>query len=266
MDFPGVALITGAASGIGRETAKLYAKEGCKRLTIADLNEAGLEETKRLIEAENPDADVRIAVCNVTDEASVQSMVDGTVAQFGRVDYCANVAGMILLGVQTADMSTDFFEKHYQVNLRGLFFCERAELQAMLKQEPITTKDSKYPARGAIVNVSSMSGLVAAPAIPAYAASKWGVIGLTKSDGMNYGKHLIRVNSVAPGAVNTPILANSGNKASAVPLKAPDTMDNALGRFGDPEEMAQCIIWLTSSRSSYVTASTVVANGGQLGG
>ncbi|KAF2802339.1 oxidoreductase [Mytilinidion resinicola] len=266
MDFPGVALITGAASGIGRETALLYAREGCKALTIADLNAAGLEETKKKIEAINPDAKVRIAVCNVTDEAAVQSMVDGTVEQFGRLDYAANVAGMILLGVQTADMSTDFFEKHYQVNLRGLFFCERAELQAMLKQEPITSKDSKYPARGAIVNVSSMSGLVASPDIPAYAASKFGVIGLTKSDGMNYGKKLIRVNAVAPGAVATPILANSGNKASATPLKDSASMDNGLGRFGDPEELAQCIVWLTSGRASYVTASTVVANGGQLGG
>jgi NAD(P)-dependent dehydrogenase (short-subunit alcohol dehydrogenase family) len=145
------------------------------------LNASGLEETKKRIAAVNADATVRVAVCDVTSESSVVALIAGCVSQFGRLDYAANVAGMVLLGVQTADMSTEFFEKHYQVNLRGLFFCEREELRAMLKQEPLVTKDSKYPARGAIVNVSSMSGLVASPEIPAYAASKFGVVGLTKS-------------------------------------------------------------------------------------
>lgn len=145
MDFPGVALVTGAASGIGKETALLYAKEGCKRITIADLNATGLDETKRIIESKYEGIVVRTTVFNVTDESSVQAMVDGTIEQFGRLDYCANVAGMVLLGTQTADMSTSFFEKHYQVNLKGLFFCERAELQVMLKQEPLTSKLMSSP-------------------------------------------------------------------------------------------------------------------------
>lgn len=265
MDFPGVALVTGSASGIGRETAILYAKEGCKSVSIADLNSSGLEETKRMIESQCKEVTVRTAVCDISDEGSVQKMVDGTVEQFGRLDYCANVAGMILLGVQTAEMSTNFFDKHYQVNLRGLFFCERAELQVMLKQEALPSKDTKHPSRGSIVNVSSMAGLVGTKEIPAYTASKHGVVGLSKADGMFYGQHGIRVNTVCPGAVATPILANSGNDVSQAPLKDSKTMDNALQRFGDPEELAQSIVWLTSGRASYITAAVLAVNGGQLG-
>ena len=158
MDFPGVALVTGAASGtcpnliyrtdcidwihigIGRAAAILYAKEGCKRITIADLNPSGLEETKTIIESCHKDVTIRTAICDVTSEDAVQSLVHHTVKHFGRLDYCANVAGIVLLGPTTAEMSTAFFDKHYQVNLRGLFFCVRAEIQAMLKQEPLLSK------------------------------------------------------------------------------------------------------------------------------
>jgi len=265
MDFPGVALITGAASGIGRETAIIYAKEGCKKITISDRNLDGLYETQRLIESHSKDATVRIAQCDLTDEASVQRVVDGTVEQFGRLDYCANVAGIILLGKQTSEMTTSFFDIHYQVNLRGLFFCERAELQVMLKQEPLLSRNSKRPSRGSIVNVSSMAGLVGTKEIPAYAASKHGVNGLSKADGMFYGQYGIRVNTVCPGAIATPILANSGNSTSQAPLKESNTMDNALQRFGDPEEVADAVVWLTSGRASYITAAILAVNGGMLG-
>ena len=127
-------------TGIGRQTAILYAKEGCKRISIADLNLTGLEETESIIQSTCQGVTVRSQVCDVTNETSVQKMVESTVEQFGRVDYCCNVAGMVLLGVNTANMTTDFFEKHYRVNLRGLFFCQRAELQLMLKQEPLKSK------------------------------------------------------------------------------------------------------------------------------
>lgn len=268
-DLPGVALVTGAGSGIGKETAKLFAKEGCQRITIADINATSLEETKKLIEAEYKGVQVKAFTVDITDEASVQAMVDGTVEAFGRVDYCANVAGIILLGPPTAEMSTAFFDKHYDVNLRGIFFCERAQLQAMLKQEPIKSKDSKHPARGAIANVSSMAGLIGKGEIPAYTATKHGVIGLSKADGLYYGKHGIRVNAVCPGTVITPILVNSGNKITnaAQPFKDPKNMgiDTALGRLGDPEELAEALVWITSHRASYINATTLTANGGQVG-
>lgn len=181
MDFPGVAMITGAGSGIGRETAILFAKEGCETIAITDISEKGLAETKGLIESITNDASIKSYVCDVSDESAVQKMVDDIVENFGRLDYCANVAGIILLGVQTAKMETSFFDKHHNINLRGLFFCERAQLQQMLKQEPLPTKDSKRAFRGSIVNVSSMAGLTGNGAIPAYTASKHGVIGLSKA-------------------------------------------------------------------------------------
>ncbi|KAI9743077.1 MAG: hypothetical protein M1818_003372 [Claussenomyces sp. TS43310] len=265
MDFPGVALVTGAASGIGRATAILYAKEGCKSISISDLNQAGLDETKKVINENYAGATVRTTVCDISNEDSVQKLIDGTVEQFGRLDYCGNVAGIILLGAQTAEMATSFFDKHYEVNLRGLFFCERAELQVMMKQEPLTSKDTKYPARGSIVNVSSMAGLVGKGEMPAYSSSKHGVIGLSKADGMFYGQHGIRINALCPGLVATPILINSGNNISAEALVGAQSKENSLRRFGDPEELAQSLVWLTSGRASYVTATTLAVNGGQIG-
>ncbi|KAF9886579.1 hypothetical protein FE257_011351 [Aspergillus nanangensis] len=188
MDFPGVALVTGAGSCIGQQTALLYVKEGCRRITIADISRAGLVETHRLLEASSPDVRVRQVICDVSDEGAVQAMANGTVEQFGRLDYCANVAGITVLGPPTDRISTEFYDRDHNINLRGLFFCERAELQAMLKQEPLAHRDGNRdsPARGSIVNVASMAGLVGKGTIPVYTASKHGVVGLFKADGMHY--------------------------------------------------------------------------------
>jgi len=257
--------VTGAASGIGKQTAILYAKEGCSRISISDVNSVGLEATKKEIETVSEGVQVRSAICDVSDETAVQKMIDGTVAQFGRIDYCANIAGITVLGPPTAEITTSFFDKDQGINLRGLFFCERAELQVMLRQEPLGTKNSKYKFRGSIVNVASMAGLVGKAAIPVYTASKHGVVGLSKADGMYYGKHLIRVNTICPGAIATNILANSGNAAAVKPLQDANNMDNALQRYGDPEEVAEALVWITSSRAGYITAAVLAVNGGQIG-
>ncbi|KAE8331449.1 hypothetical protein BDV39DRAFT_201100 [Aspergillus sergii] len=261
MDFPGVALITGAGSGIGQQTSILYAKEGCQRLTIADINSTALEHTQQLINSVAPAAQVLVRACDVSKEEEVEAMVDETVTRFGRIDYCANVAGISLLGPPTDQIATALFDRDQNINLRGLFFCERAELRAMLKQEP----DSRYTARGSIVNVSSMAGLVGLGDLPVYSASKHGVVGLSKADGMHYGQHGIRVNTVCPGAINTPILQNSGNAVGVKPLTSPDAIQNALGRFGDPQEVAEALVWITSHRASYITAAVLAVNGGQIG-
>lgn len=152
MDFPGVALITGAASGIGRATSILFAVEGCQKIVIADINRHGLDETKKLLEERNPSVECLAVEFNLRDELSVQSLFKKATSKFGRLDYCCNVAGIVLEG-PTAEGLTSEWELQYEINLRGLFFCERAELQAMRMQEPLKSKDSKYPMRGSIVNV-----------------------------------------------------------------------------------------------------------------
>jgi NAD(P)-dependent dehydrogenase (short-subunit alcohol dehydrogenase family) len=212
MDFPGVALITGAASGtlphctidlsltstgIGKATALLYAKEGCKKIVIADVNINQLQTTKEEIEKTYPGVTVLATSLDVRDQDSIQGMVDAAVETFGRVDYCANVAGIIKYG-DTATLPIADFDLVYRVNLRGIFLCAKAQINAMLKQEPLTAKyafnkekiikpmlnhhrDSSFPARGAIVNVASQAGLMGNGVIPAYVATKHGVIGLSKS-------------------------------------------------------------------------------------
>jgi NAD(P)-dependent dehydrogenase (short-subunit alcohol dehydrogenase family) len=265
MDFPGVAFVTGAGSGIGRQTALLYAKEGCRKIAICDINMDQLTKTSGMIKSLDMGTEVKCEVYDISDERSVQEAIEGIVSHFGRLDYCANIAGIVLLGVQTADMTSDFFDKHQNVNLRGVFFCERAQLQAMMRQEPLQSRDSKYASKGSIVNVSSMSGLVGSAQIPAYAVSKYGVVGLSKSDGLFYGKYGIRINTVCPGAVATPILVNSGNSSLQEPLADADSIDNSMKRFGDAEEIAQAIVWLSSGRASYINATVLACNGGMIG-
>jgi NAD(P)-dependent dehydrogenase (short-subunit alcohol dehydrogenase family) len=154
MDFPGVALITGAASGtfpqctveqsltstgIGKATALLYAKEGCKKIVIADVNIGQLQTTKEEIEKTYPGVIVLATSLDVRDQDSIQGMVDEAVKTFGRIDYCANVAGIIKYG-DTATLPIADFDLVYQVNLRGIFLCAKAQINAMLKQETLTAK------------------------------------------------------------------------------------------------------------------------------
>lgn len=197
MDFPGVALITGAASGIGRATSLLFGAEGCKRIVVADINNQELEQTKALILQSHADADVLSVEVDLRSESAVENLIKQAVARFGRIDYCCNVAG-IVLGGGTAEVETSDFELQYEINLRGAFFCERAELRVILQQERLKTKDSKYPLRGVIVNVSSLAGLMAYPDLPVYTAFKHGVCGLAKSDAMKYGIEGVRINTVCP--------------------------------------------------------------------
>ncbi|KAL4861579.1 hypothetical protein BDV12DRAFT_207944 [Aspergillus spectabilis] len=244
-DLPGVALVTGAGSGIGRATAILYAKEGCRKLAISDRNAKSIEKTKQIIERETSGIAVWATVCDVNNDAAVQAFIDGAVERFGRIDYAANVAGITRLGPGTAELSNAGWDEDYAINLRGLFLCERAELQVMLRQEPLLSKDSKYPTRGAIANIGSTAAIVGEKSLPAYTASKHGVVGLTKADGHFYGPKGIRVNSV--------------------PVKDASSSQNALRRFGDADEIAQCVVWINSGRASYVTATVLTAAGGELG-
>lgn len=185
-------------------------------------------------------------------------MLDTTVQKFGRIDYACNIAGLCITG-DSVSTTTEDWDKLFQVNSRGTWLCQKYEITQMQKQRPLESSDSKQKARGSIVNVSSMAGCQGQPNLVAYGASKHAVIGFTKADGMHYGKDGIRINAVCPGAIKTPMLGLFSNDRVGRHL---DML--ALCREGEPEEVAECVIWLVSHRASYVTATTLSAHGGKI--
>ncbi|KAL2823600.1 hypothetical protein BDW59DRAFT_163177 [Aspergillus cavernicola] len=254
MDFPGVALVVGAASGIGKATALQYAADGCQRVAIADIQALPLQEVQAEIEKDYPAVKVKALQVDVTSYPSVQAMIDAVVEQFGRIDYCANLAGIIGFG-DTVNLPLSTFDNVYEVNLRGIFYCCKAEIAQMLQQSPLTSQ-------GAICNVSSQAGLMGNGNLPAYVATKHGVVGLSKSDGAKYASRGIRVNALCPGSIETPMLGHLPSGEEGKRREAERIQEIAMGRVGLPGEMANCIMFLTSGRSSFVTATTLAAHGG----
>ncbi|ETS84348.1 hypothetical protein PFICI_02373 [Pestalotiopsis fici W106-1] len=257
MLFPGVALVTGAGSGIGRQTALLLAQEGCSRIAIADINEVGVAETRDAIENLTRNVDILVIHLDVASEDSIKSMIDTTVGKFSRIDYACNVAGLCISG-ETVATSSESWDKLFQVNARGTWLCQKYEILHMQKQDPLESPDSKHKSRGSILNVSSMAGRQGQANLVAYGAAKHAVVGFTKADGMRYGSVGIRINAVCPGAIKTPMLTIFANE------RVGGHLDNlALQRLGDPEEIAECVVWLSSRRASYVTATTLSPHGGK---
>ncbi|MGW2650777.1 SDR family NAD(P)-dependent oxidoreductase [Streptomyces sp. NPDC001393] len=226
-------LITGAASGIGRATAELFAAEGAA-LTLLDRDVAGLEKTSQATGAHAFGADV-------TDETAVAQAVQDGASAMGGIDGIVNVAGVYLLG-SAHDVSTEDFRRVIEVNLIGAYTIVRNCLPWLSEAESAT-----------IVNVSSGAGLLSnAPNLSAYSASKGGVVALTRSLAAEFAP-AIRVNSVCPGLVETPLGLGSGANSA----------NYALKRMADPVEIAQAILFMTSSESSYVTGAALAVDGGR---
>lgn len=200
---------------------------------------------------------------DVTSEESVSSFFSEAVSTFGRIDYACNLAGILRAG-SSPDISAAEFDKLHAVNSRGMWLCQRAELTQMLKQEPLQHSDSPHAPRGAIGNVASMAGLLSHRGFPAYCATKHMILGFTRADALEYASQGIRINAVCPGVVATPMLGElfAPGGANEDDLKR----RIAMGRHGTPEEVAEALLWLTSSRASYVTGTTLAINGGQAGG
>jgi NAD(P)-dependent dehydrogenase (short-subunit alcohol dehydrogenase family) len=241
-----VALVTGAGSGIGLATAQAFAAEGAS-VMLADVNEAAAHNVAEQLIAEGHKAIA--ASCDVADEAQVKLMVEQTVSAFGRLDAAFNNPGVQCAPAETADASGEEFDRVNAINLRGVWNCMKYELRQMRKQ-----------GSGAIVNCSSIAGLIGIASRAAYHASKHGVIGITKSAALEYASRGICINAVCPGTIETPMVADMW-------AKDPDAMkenlrDLPIGRMGRPEEIASAVLWLCSPGAGFVIGHALVVDGG----
>ncbi|MCH8817713.1 MAG: glucose 1-dehydrogenase [Chloroflexi bacterium] len=246
-----VALVTGGGSGIGRATALKFAAEGA-RVVVADIVPESAEETVRLIREAGGEA--QFSYVDVTDEESVRSMVDLTVGEYGRLDCAHNNAGILGPIADMVEYSREDYDRVIAVNVTGVWLCMQAELRQMLTQDP--------PEGGhSIVNTASVAGLVGSPDIPAYSVSKHAVVGMTNSAARSYGTRGIRVNAVCPALIDTPLAAPMFERAESEERMR---LRQAVGRFGEVEEVAALVVWLSSAEASFVTGTPVRVDGGAL--
>jgi len=241
-----VALVTGGSSGIGRATALTFAREGAK-VVVADVLVDGGEETVRLIKEAGGEA--IFVKTDMTNPADIEAMVQKTVATYGRIDCAHNNAGIEGAMGRTADYKETDWDRVMQINLTGVWLCMKYEIPEMLKQ-----------GGGAIVNTASDAGLLGVPQMPAYVASKHGVVGLTKTAALEYAKAGIRVNAVCPGVIKTPMVDRiTGQRAGRAERM---TAAEPVGRMGKPEEIAAAVVWLCSDSASFVTGLPMAVDGG----
>jgi NAD(P)-dependent dehydrogenase (short-subunit alcohol dehydrogenase family) len=246
-DFKGqVALVTGGASGMGLATAKAFAASGAS-VALVDVNEEVLRVATDELKAAGHN--VIGIVCDVSDETQVASMVERTVSTFGRLDAAFNNAGIQSPAVETADVTGEVFDRINGINLRGVWSCMKYELLQMRSQ-----------GSGAIVNCSSLGGLVGVPGRAAYHAAKHGVLGLTKSAALEYAARGIRVNAVCPGIIDTPMVADMLVGEEAVMKEM--MRDVPVGRLGRADEIAAAVLWLCSPGASFVIGHALPVDGG----
>ena len=242
-----VALITGAGSGIGRATAKIFAREGAK-LVLADVVEEGGHQTLAMIGDTGGDA-IFIRT-DVSRETDVNAAVAKAVEKYGRLDCAFNNAGIEGQGGLTHECTVENWNRVIAIDLTGVWLCMKAEIAQIMKQGK----------GGAIVNTSSGAGLAGVKGMPAYVAAKHGVAGLTKSAAIEYGRHGIRVNAVCPGPIRTPMMERLlGERPNAEERFA---RGGPLKRLGEAEEIGETVAWLCSDRASYVTGLPMPVDGG----
>ncbi|WP_121715362.1 glucose 1-dehydrogenase [Streptomyces sp. E5N91] len=246
-DFTGqVAFVTGASSGMGLATARAFAEAGAA-VGLADINEDAVHAAAEQLTDDGHQ--VLALVCDVTDEDQVAAAVDRTVEAFGRLDMAYNNAGIMPPPTDAADESAEQFDRVQNINLRGIWAAMKHELRHMRDQ-----------GHGAIVNCSSLGGLVGNPGRAAYHATKHGVIGLTKSAALEYGARGVRINAVCPGTIATPMVDAmiSGGELDRAQAEA----GQAIDRIGTADEIAQAVLWLCSGGASYVTGIALPVDGG----
>jgi NAD(P)-dependent dehydrogenase (short-subunit alcohol dehydrogenase family) len=241
-----VALVTGAASGMSLATARAFAHAGAA-VTLADVSDDALLQAVDEIRAAGGKA-IGV-VCNVANEAQVTAMVERTIAEFGRLDAAFNNAGIQVPATEVADQSAEDYDRINAINQRGVWACMKHELLQMRKQ-----------GSGAIVNCSSIGGLVGRAGIAAYHGTKHGVIGLTRSAALEYAARGIRINAVCPGTIDTPMVSSMLDKGM---LAMDDLLrDLPMKRLGKGEEIADAVLWLCSPGSTFVTGQSLAVDGG----
>lgn len=291
MDVLGFALITGAASGIGRACAKAFFREGCAGIALLDLNQGALESVRQeiLSELSKPETHTssptrrlsqvtghldgagskRTATCqveifalDVSREEEVNRVVGEVKENFGRIDYVVNAAGIAMKHEGGAAFAkTADWQKIVDINLTGTFFVLRAAAQIMLKQEPITSSvDGRPLQRGSIVNFSSIQGVVGITLSTAYTATKHAVLGLTRSASEDYAAQGLRINAICPGYTETPMTTKNPAVLKAMEERIATAVP--MQRMGNPAEIADGVLYLSGGRSSFVTGSALMVDGG----
>jgi NAD(P)-dependent dehydrogenase (short-subunit alcohol dehydrogenase family) len=242
-----VAFITGAATGIGRETALEFARSGAS-VGVVDWNETEGKETQQLIESMGGKA--LFIRCDVGDEASVSSAVSETVKHFGGLHLAFNNAGIGGTQGSVADLSLDNWNQVVQINLTGVFLCMKYQIPEILKS-----------GGGSIVNCSSILGTVGFAGASAYVAAKHGVVGLTQTAALEYATQGIRVNSIGPGFILTPMLEKAGISSDQATRTLIESL-HPMNRLGKSEEISSLVVYLCSERASFITGQHIHADGG----
>ncbi|MGI8856254.1 MAG: glucose 1-dehydrogenase [Thermomicrobiales bacterium] len=238
-----VALVTGGGSGIGRASSLAFAVLGA-RVVVSDIAPSGAEATVGMIRDAGGEASFIRA--DVSQSAAVAALIRATVERYGRLDYAHNNAGIEGAVGSLLDYPEEVWDAVMAVNLKGVWLCMKEEIPQMLAQ-----------GGGAIVNTSSIAGLRGGRLLFAYGASKFGVIGMTKSASQEFAGRGIRVNAVCPGVIDTPMVARAFTPEITANLK-----ERQMGRLGTPEEIAQAVVWLCSDAASFVTGAALPIDGG----
>ena len=240
-----VAIVTGGSSGIGRATAIAFAREGAKVVVASRREKEGQETVKQVQSAGSEGFFIKTDVSKETD---VSAMVEKTIATYGHLDYAFNNAGIEQIPTPLVEQTEETFDQIMEINVKGVWLCMKHQIPQML-----------VSGGGAIVNMSSIAGIIGAPGLPIYVASKHAVLGLTKSVALEYAKEGIRINAVCPGMIETDLLdrafANQEVKERLIAM-------HPIGRVGKPEEIAEAVVWLCSDKASFVTGQSLPLDGG----